>query len=104
MNQYPVYRSRKINANNQLHHQGIKWQVIVNSDMYFMMRQWCMEFFGPTIEYHYFGEHCESLNLNPVWSWDTASDDRWKGHIYLKSDNELDLFEKQFEILAKINK
>lgn len=98
----PVFRHRKINANNRLH-KHMKYQVIIgDKKMYFIMRQWCQEYFGQSIEYKYFSEYTEKLNISPIWSWDTHTDQGWKGHLYFHDDRELQLFSQKFQEMAKL--
>ena len=90
-----VYRCREINSRNRLFGK-MKYQIIItNVNNYVITRSWCFRTFGESVEYQIF-EYSEKLNLDPVWSWDTKDDSRWKGHIYLKDDYELELFEKNF--------
>lgn len=96
----PVYRHRKINANNQLH-KFMKYQAIIaDRPMYFKMRSWCLRTFGESIEYNSFIHYRKHLGIDPPWSWNTACDQRWKGQIYLRDDNELAMFDSKFKELA----
>jgi hypothetical protein len=99
-----VYRVRKINRANKLF--GLlKYQVIISgtkNDLtvnYIKVRSWCLRTFGESLEYNLF-QHRQKIGLDPVWSWDTENDQRFKLHIYLKDDHELKFFEDNFNSIV----
>jgi hypothetical protein len=90
------WKVRQINRNNALFG-TMKYQVVVkDTAMFFKIRSWCLNRFGESIEYKYY-RYLDKITLNPArWSWDTHTDQSWKGHIYLRDDLELQFLDNEY--------
>lgn len=83
---------RKIDARNKLYGNFV-WQIRLDSELFFDVRDWCWATWGPAVDYVWWEQYGVKRN-NVNWSFDSGEIDRFKKRvIYLRSDEELTLFQ-----------
>lgn len=88
------FRVRKTDSRNQLF-MIYRYQLVCNLPVFFDMREWCWEQWGPGIEYEHYTNMLQFTEKDFEWAWDS---NKYNGaaikncKLYLKDEQMLSHF------------
>jgi hypothetical protein len=86
-----MIKSREIDDRNQLH-KVMRYQYTISLPLFFDVREWCWQHWGPGVEYEHYRNLFRSTGQIKRWAWDCT---KWQGaaissgKIYLPDDDDM---------------